>query len=287
MILVTGATGRVGSELVRQLSADGVPVRALVRDSARAEAIGGPGVELAEGDLLDAASLDEALDGVDRLFLLTAFIPDQETPARNAIAAAVRAGGIHVVRMSAVGALEGSPFATGGGFARTERLLRQSGLEWTVLQPHAFMQNLLANAGSIVAEGVLYGTSGEGRIGTVDTRDVAAVARTVLTEPGHAGRTYVLTGPEALSYGDIAATLAAVLGRDVRYVDVPPDRYEQTLLGFGLPEPLAADIRVLYGEIFRSGGGDLVTTHVEDVTREQPRSFEEFVRDHAAAFAAG
>jgi uncharacterized protein YbjT (DUF2867 family) len=287
MILVTGATGRVGSELVRQLSADGMPVRALVRDSSKAEAIAGPGVELAEGDLLDPASLDAALDGVDRLFLLTAFTPDQETPAANAIAAAKRAGNVHVVRMSAVGALEGSPFATGRGFARTEQLLQQSGLEWTVLQPNAFMQNLLGSAGAIAAEGVLYGTSGEGRIGTVDTRDVAAVARTVLTEPGHAGKTYLLTGPEALSYGDMAASLAAVLGREVRYVDVPPDRYEQTLLGFGLPEPLAADLRVLYDEIFRSGGGDLATTHVEDVTRRLPRSFEEFVRDHREAFAAG
>ena len=215
------------------------------------------------------------------LFLLTAFTPDQETPAANAIAAAQRAGGLHVVRMSVVGASEDSSFATGRGCARTEKQLPQSGLDWTVLQPHAFMQNVLGNAGTIATEGVLYGTTGEGRIGTVDTRDIASVARTALTEPGHTGKTYVLTGPESLSHADMAATLAAVLGKEVRYVDVPPDQYEQTLLGYGLPEPLAEDIRVLYGEIFRSGGGDFVTTHVQDVTGRPPRSFEEFVRDHA------
>jgi uncharacterized protein YbjT (DUF2867 family) len=287
MILVTGATGTVGSEVVRQLSAAGVPVRALVRDPARGEAIAGPGVEIVPGDLLDPASLDPALDGVDKLFLLTAFTPDQETPAANAIAAAQRAGGVHVVRMSVVGASEDSSFGTGRGCARTERQLSQSGLAWTVLQPHAFMQNVLGNAGTIATEGALYGTTGEGRIGTVDTRDIASVARTVLTEPGHTGKTYVLTGPESLTHADMAATLAAVLGQEVRYVDVAPDQYEQTLLGYGLPEPLAEDIRVLYGEIFRSGGGDFVTTHVQDVTGRAPRSFEEFVRDHATAFAGG
>jgi uncharacterized protein YbjT (DUF2867 family) len=287
MILVTGATGTVGSEVVRQVSAAGVPVRALVRDPARGEALAGPGVEIVPGDLLDPASLDSALDGVDKLFLLTAFTPDQETPAANAIAAAQRAGGVHVVRMSVVGASEDSSFATGRGCARTERQLSQSGLDWTVLQPHAFMQNVLGNAGTIATEGALYGTTGEGRIGTVDTRDIASVARTVLTEPGHTGKTYVLTGPESLTHADMAATLAAVLDKEVRYVDVTPDQYEQTLLGYGLPEPLAEDIRVLYGEIFRSGGGDFVTTHVQDVTGRAPRSFEEFVRDHATAFAGG
>ena len=287
MILVTGATGTVGSEVVRQVSAAGVPVRALVRDPARGEALAGPGVEIVPGDLLDPASLDSALDGVDKLFLLTAFTPDQETPAANAIAAAQRAGGVHVVRMSVVGASEDSSFATGRGCARTERQLSQSGLDWTVLQPHAFMQNVLGNAGTIATEGALYGTTGEGRIGTVDTRDIASVARTVLTEPGHTGKTYVLTGPESLTHADMAATLAAVLDKEVRYVDVTPDQYEQTLLGYGLPEPLAEDIRVLYGEIFRSGGGDFVTTHVRDVTGRAPRSFEEFVRDHATVFAGG
>jgi uncharacterized protein YbjT (DUF2867 family) len=286
MIVIAGATGNIGSELVRQLSAAGTCVRALVRNPAGAAAIEGPGVELAQGDLLDPASLDAALDGADHLFLLTVFSPDQETPAANAIAAAQRAGGVHVVRVSAVGSTEDSPFATGRGFARTEKLLRESGLDWTVLQPHAFMQNALAGA-STIAEGVLYGTSCEGRIGTVDTRDVAAVAKVVLTEPGHTGKTYVLTGPESLSYADMAATLASVLGREVRYVDVPPDDYKQTLLGFGLPEPLAEDIRVLYGELFREGAGDFVTTHVQDVVGRPPRSFEEFVRDHAHAFTAG
>jgi uncharacterized protein YbjT (DUF2867 family) len=287
MILVTGATGTIGSELVRQLSAAGARVRALVRDQAKAEAIAGAGVEIVQGDLLDPASLDAAMDGVDHLFLLTAFSPDQETPAANAIAAAQRAGGVHVVRASAAGASEDSRFATGRGFARTEKLLQQSGLDWTVLQPHAFMQNVLMSAATIAAEGVLYGTAGDGRIGTIDTRDIAAVARTALTEPGHTGKTYVLTGPASVSHADMAATLSAVLAKEVRYVDVPPDQYKQTLLGYGLPEVLAEDIRVLYGEIFRNGGGDFVTTHVQDVTGRPARSFDDFVRDHVAAFRGG
>ncbi len=283
MILVTGATGQVGSEVVRALAARGAPVRALVRDPAKAQELPA-GVEAAQGDLLDPASLERALDGVDHAFLLTPFVPDQRTPQASLIEAAARRGGIHVVKMGAVGTALDSRFAAGRQFAETDELLEGSGLDWTLLHPHAFMQNLLASAGTVKSEGVIYGCSGDGRLGTVDVRDIAAVAAACLTEPGHTGRTYVLTGPEALSYAEMAAKLGAAIGREVRYVDVPPAEYKASLLGFGLPEPLAEDIRVLYGELFREGEGDVVTTAVQDVTGRPPRSFDEFARDHADAF---
>ncbi len=282
MILVTGATGNVGGELVRLLIARGASVRVLARDPAKVQV---PGAEVMEGDLSRPETLGSVLEGVDHVFLLTPFVLDQYTLQANVIEAAKDAGGIHVVKMGAVGSSLDSPFAAGRQFARADELLRNSGLDWTILHPHAFMQNLLASAGSINGEGAIYGCTGEGRIGTVDTRDIAAVAAVALTEPGHAGQTYTLTGPESVSYPEMAARLSAVLGREIRYVDVPPDAYRDSLLGFGMPEPLADDIVLLYGSIFRDGGGDLVTTAVPDVTGQPARSFDDFARDNVAAFA--
>lgn len=280
MILVTGGTGTVGSELVRLLVERGEAVRLLARDPDKVEI---DGVEACAGDLARPETLPSALAGVDHAFLLTPFVADQYTLQANLIEAAASAGGIHVVKMDAIGTAPDAPFSAGRQFARSDELVKASGLDWTILVPHAFMQNTLGSSATISGEGVLYGCSGDGRIGTVDTRDIAAVAAAVLAEPGHAGQTYVLTGPESISYSDMAATLSSVLGREVGYVDVPLDAYRESLLGFGLPDELADDIVALYGRFFRDGGGDLVTTAVEDVTGAPARNFETFARDHAVA----
>jgi uncharacterized protein YbjT (DUF2867 family) len=284
MILVTGATGTVGSEVVRQLRAKGAPVRALVRDRAKAVATLGEGVELAQGDLLDPATIDAALEGCDHLFVLTAFAPDQLTPQSNAIDAAARRGGIHLVKMGVVGSSPDSPVATARQMAAGDESLKASGLQWTILQPTSFMQNVLGMAGAIAGEGVLYGASGEGRIAHVDTRDIAAVAAVALTEEGHLGKTYVLTGPEAISNAAMAATLTRALGRDVRYVDLSEEDYRASLAGWGLAPSQVEDLVLLYAKIFRDGHGATVSSGVMDATGRPARSFEQFVRDHVSAF---
>ena len=280
MILVCGATGTVGSALVQELLGRGAPVRVLVRDASRAPA----GTDVAVGDLLDPESLEPALAGVDHAFLLTPFVLDQVTPQRNLIDAAVRSGGVHVVKMGAIGASLDSPLGLARQHAQGDAHLRASGLDWTLLHPHGFMQNLLASAATISGENVFYSCTGEGKVGWIDTRDIAAVAAVCLTEPGHAGAEYTLTGPEALSQGELAARLSQALGREIRYVDVPPTDFKQSLVGYGLPEPLADDLAILYGSIFAQGGGEVVTSAVPDVSGRPARTFEAFVADHLAAF---
>lgn len=284
VILVTGATGTVGSEVVRLLAAAGAPVRALTRDPGKAAGIGGTDVELVQGDLLDPHSLDRALDGVDHAFLLTPFVADQLTPQLNLIEAAARKGGVHVVKMGVIGASVDGVTHVSRQHGEGDRRLKETGLEWTLVQPHSFMQNLLGMAGSIVTDGVFYGASGDGRIASIDARDIAAVAAAALLEPGHVGKEYVVTGPASLSHADMAATLSRVLGRDVRYVDVTADQYRASLRDWGLAEPQIDDLTTLYADIFRRGGGDTVTTAVQEATGRAARTFEQFAQDHAAAF---
>jgi uncharacterized protein YbjT (DUF2867 family) len=284
MILVTGATGTVGSEVVKQLRAKGAPVRALVRDPVKAATALGEGVELAQGDLLQPATIDAALADCDHVFVLTAFTPDQLTPQSNAIDAAARRGGIHVVKMGVVGTSAESPVDVARQMAAVDERLQASSVQWTVLQPHSFMQNLLGMAGAIAGEGVLYGASGEGLIASVDTRDIAAVAVAALTEEGHVGKTYVLTGPGAISYSEMAAVLSAALGKEVRYVDLSEEDYRASLQGWGLAPTQVEDLVLLYARIFRDGHGAAVSSAVQDVTGRPARRFDEFVRDHVSAF---
>jgi len=280
MILVTGATGNVGGKVVSELVAAGAPVRALARDPGRTSFPAE--VEVVEGDLGDPPSLAPALEGIERAFLLTPFVPRQDLLQENFVAAAGVLGGIHVVKMGAIGAAADSPLALGREHARGEELLKASGLPFTILNPHSFMQNLLGSAASIAGEGVIYGCLGEGRIAPVDTRDVAAVAAAILTGGGHEGKTYLVTGPEALTQHEVAARVGSAIGRDVRYVDVSPGEFKQAVLQWGLPEVLADDLVALYADVFAKGGAEDVTTVVADVTGRPARSVEAFARDHAA-----
>jgi uncharacterized protein YbjT (DUF2867 family) len=284
MILVTGATGNVGSELVKLLVGMGEQPRALVRDPDKSAPLQAAGVEVVQGDLGEPDTLDAALQGVDRAFLVTPAGPDQVELETSFIDAAKRAGGVGVVKLSLIDASADSPVAITRAHHEIEGVLKQSGLPWTILQPHYFMQNLLHSAQPIMAVGRFYGCLGDGRVGTVDVRDVAAVAAACLTEPGHDGKTYVLTGPESITAARMGEELAGVLGKEVRYVDLPAEKYRSNLLQFGVPESLASDLCTLYGS-FAAGHGDVVTTSVQDVTGKPPRAFGEFARDYASSFA--
>jgi uncharacterized protein YbjT (DUF2867 family) len=286
MILVTGATGTTGSEVVRQLAAAGVPVRAFVRSEAKAAALHGPGVAIAVGDLDRPQSLEPALEGVRAMFLLTAVDPHLVEHQGRAVEAAQRAGVQHVVKLSALGAHLDSPVSLLRWHGQTERLLEESGLAWTHLRPHFFMQNTLGFAPRIAAEGRFDAPMRDGKIGIVDTRDIAAVAVAVLTKPGHAGKAYDITGPEALSFADLAACIAAATGRPVRYVDVPPSEAEKAMIANGMPEWLADALVGLYG-IFGAGHASKITTVVQDVAGKPARTYAQFAREHARAFGGG
>jgi uncharacterized protein YbjT (DUF2867 family) len=282
MILITGGTGTTGRDIVGQLAGVG-GVRVMVRDPAKAASFGGAGFEVVRGDFDQPESLDAALEGVERALLLSPPDPRTVEHQTNFIEAAKRAGTKHVVKFSAIVADASAP----GGFMKwhgeAEALLKASGLAYTMLQPNTFMQNLLGSAQTIAAQGAIYQAVGDARASFVDTRDVALVAARVLTGEGHEGKSYVITGPEALSYHDVAAKLSEATGRRVAYVPVSPEEFRAGALAQGLPEWLAEALCLL-NEAFASGASSAVTEVVREVGGREPRTFGQFARDYAAPF---
>lgn len=282
MILVTGATGTSGVEIVKALLELGNVPRVLARDPGKAARLLGDEVEIARGDFADPGSLEAACDGVDAALLLSAPTTDMLADQVRFVDAAKRAGVGRVVKFSAVGAHPGAAHRFGDWHGQVEVRLERSGLGWTHLRPNFFHQNLLGQA-AMMKGGALYVPAGDGRAPFVDVRDIAAVAAHVLSEDGHDGRVYDVTGPAAVSYADVAAAFSAALGRAVTYVDVPADAARQSMTGAGLPGWLADALNELNAAMkqWRFAG---VTDVVRRVGRKEPVSVEQFVREHAAAF---
>jgi uncharacterized protein YbjT (DUF2867 family) len=274
MILVTGATGTVGSEVVRRLLAAGERPRALVRDPDKARERLGEQVEHVVGDLNQTETVGSALAGVDRLFLVTTQSSRQPEWERRVIEAATRGGVGQIVKLSVFRADERSPLQIARQHAQAERALEQSGVAFTIVRPVFFMQNLLA----MLRDGAIYTAAADGRVAMVDARDAAAVAVTALTKDGHRGRTYTLTGPEALSFDEVANTLSRETGRSTRHVHVSPDKVRAALEGFGVAAWFADDMAKLHG-MLADGYEDLVTNDVRAVTGSPPRDLAQFVRD--------
>ena len=285
-ILVTGATGGIGRQVVRMLVDAGEPVRPLCRRQQQVDDFRARGVEAVLGDLGDRSSLEVAMDGVDRLFLLTFPGKDQRQHGRNAVEAALATGVRRVVHLSTADANPASAIPWASAPAYTDALLQVSALDWTLLRPTAFMQNVLESAVTI-HRGLYPQTSGRGVVGWIDTHDIAAVAARVLVEDGHGGRTYVLTGPELLSMRDIAAQLSAVLGRRVRYVHLPGPVFYLLLRLTGTDPFTARGLQHQFVDVFRRGQDDgaVFTETVRSVTGVPPRSFVEFVEANRQALS--
>lgn len=276
MILVIGATGTVGSEVVRQLVATGERPRALVRDPATARQRLGDQVEHVVGDLDRPETIAAALAGVDRVFLLTTQSSRQPEWERAVIGAAARTGVGQLVKLSVFRADEQSPLQVARQHGQAERVLAQSGLAATILRPVFFMQNLLA----MVHDGAIATAAGDGRVAMVDARDIAAVAVATLTGGGHAGKTYTLTGPEALSFYQVASILSRQTGRPLRHVRVPPDKVRVALQGRGVAAWYADDMAKLHS-MLAVGYEEVVTDDIHRVTGRPPRTLAQFAGDHA------
>jgi NAD(P)H dehydrogenase (quinone) len=282
MILVTGATGQVGREVVRLLAGD-VPVRALVRDR---DAAGLDGAEISVGSFDDRASLARAMTGVETLFLAGRDNPAQVDQHSRVLAAAAAAGVGRVVKLSAAAAARGSPVALMRWHATTEQELRAAGVRWTFLRPHLYMQNLLRFAAEVAGSGTLTAPMGSGAFPLVDTRDVAAAAAAVLRDPGqHAMRTYVLTGPRAVSYAEIAAAMAAVAGRAVEYRAAEPAAFRERLLRTGIPEWRADDLAAIATAY--ADDDNRVSADLPAILGRPATSLERFLADHRDALVAG
>ncbi|RAJ94437.1 uncharacterized protein YbjT (DUF2867 family) [Larkinella arboricola] len=284
-ILITGATGTIGSELARQLSAKGIAFRALVRSLEKARSLSEPpGGEWVVGDFSDAESIGKALDGIERAFLLTDSSEQAETLQTGFVDIAKRAGVSHIVKLSQLAASPDSPVRFLRYHAAVEQKIKASGMAYTFLRPNLFMQGLLGFRDPIVKQGQFFATAGDAAISLVDIRDIAAVAAEVLTGNGHEGKIYDLTGPEALTHAQLAAQLSDVLNRPIQYVDVPPAAMRQALLSVGFPEWQADGLIEDYAHYAR-GEASAVSSAVQDVTGQPPRDFRSFVREYAAEFS--
>ena len=283
MILVTGATGKVGSELVRRLADARARFRALVRSAGRAQAIREAGGEAVVGDLGDAAAVAAALRGVEKLFRLTNSVPEQPRVEAGLVAAAKAAGVRHVVKLSSAGADAAEPPLFLQLHRDAERHVEASGLAWTHLRPNFFMQNYLDYAGTIRTQGILASPYGRGRHADVDARDVGEVAARVLTQPGHEGRAYELTGREAYSMEDTARRIAKISGRDVRFVNLSREDGRRQLLTSGESE-WSADAWIELLDWFERGHGGAVASDVERLLGRSPRTLDAYLRENVRAF---
>jgi uncharacterized protein YbjT (DUF2867 family) len=284
-VLVTGATGSVGSQVVRELQERGVPVRAFVRDVGKAAKMLGDGVELASGDFSEAASVRRALEGVEGLFLACANQPRQVEYETGVIDAAREIGIRRIVKLSALGAEVGSPVAFWDWHGRIEEHLRASRVPAVVLRPTFNMTNLLGSVEGIRQAGTLFAPAYGARVAMIDPRDIAAAASVALTEDGLDEESYILTGPEAITFEQVAAELSDVAGRMIGFVDVPDEAALQALVGDGIPEFVVGQIVAVFG-FLRRGDQNRTTDAVRLLTGCEPRSFARFAHDHAGLFRA-
>jgi uncharacterized protein YbjT (DUF2867 family) len=285
VILVTGATGSNGTELLKLLASRQVPARAMVRSQDRAKGIVGlPGIEIVEGDFDDPASLERALHGIRRAFLLTNSTDRAEAQQLSFVAVARRSGVAHIVKLSQFAADEASPVRFLRYHAAVERAICESGLAYTFLCPNLFMQALLGFAPTIKSQSRFYAAIGNAKVSVVDVRDIAAAAAAALTGAGHERRTYTLTGPEALSHAEMAAFLSHALGRTITFVDVSAEAMREALYGMKMPAWQADGLIEDYAHYHR-GEAAAVAAGVQEATGLPPRSFAAFARDFAFALS--
>jgi uncharacterized protein YbjT (DUF2867 family) len=283
--LVTGATGNVGAHVVRELREHGVEPRAFVRDREKAAGLLGDDVELAVGSFSDRASLDRALQGVEGMFLACANVPDQVEYECAAIDAAHAAGVSRIVKLSGPRAAVDSWVLFERWQGEIERHLFASGVPWVVMRPSAYMTNLLGSADTVRHIGKLIAPAGAARITYVDPRDVAASAAATLAVAGHEDSIYTVTGPEAITYEQIAQELSAATGRTIEYVDVPYEAAREAMREAGLP-PLMADSIVDVFVTQQAGSQAETSDAVRALTGRDPRTFAQFAREHSAVFGA-
>lgn len=287
-ILVTGATGKTGAHVVEQLIKIGFPVRALVhRRDERSARLTSLGAHVVEGDFLDAESLRAPLAGVKRAYFCYPVMDRLLEGTTNFALVAKEVGLEAIVNMSQIIAREGHPSPLTRQHWLAERVLDWAGIGATHIRPTFFAENpLMFNAAGIAGEGKLYQPHGDGRHAAVTSEDIARVVVGVLTDPGpHIGKVYKVTGPEALSQKEMAATFSRILGRPVEYVDLPLERWQKAMADAGLP-PFAIAHLSYVSEDHKNGAFDQVTDVVRKVGGLPPRTFEDFVRDNAEAFRA-
>ena len=282
MIMVIGGTGKIGGELVKQIAQAKLKARILVRSGENVEAIQKLGLETALGDVSKIETIKAALQGVESLFLLTAPSLNMADIEIAIMDEAKKAGVKKIVLQSAMGVNFQSAQTVVHEHAESQEYLKKLGVPFTILQPSSFFQNFLALK-SINKQGAIYGNYKDGKMGFVDAKDIASVALAALTQTGHEGKTYVITGNEALTYGEVASKVSRATGKTVKYINVSTDEAVKGMVDNGTPEWLSMDLGKS-GERLAAGDMLEITDVVQKVTHQKPITIDQFLTDNVEAF---
>lgn len=283
MILLTGVTGKTGGETAKQLLAKGVKFRAVVRNEAKAADLKAAGVDLAVGDIADPAVVKRALQGVQAALLILPNGKTQQANEQQFTDLAKAAGVRHLIKMSSMEAVAHAKTPIPKAHWAVEEYIRASGVPWTMVKPNFFMQNLLASAASIKTNKKFSLPMGDGTTGMADIRDIASVCVEVLTGKGHTGKSYEITGPEVLTFHQVAERFSEVLGTKIEYVPMPMEQFRERMKNILEPWHLDA-VSQLFREIAEIGLDHTTDTFRKLIGRE-PISLTRFIQDHRAAFS--
>ena len=283
MILITGASGNVGRAVLEEVRKSGKPFRAMYRsqdDASKAPA----GTPTVIADFADKDSLQKALAGVDSVYLVCSPVPDLVKLESNVIDACLEAGVKHVVLNSALGA-EDYQKSFPVWHRQVENKLKSSGLEYTILRPNGFMQNIAAyQAPSIRAQSAFYAAMGSAPTSFIDVRDIAVVAAKALTAPvAHAGKTYELNGPEAVTYAELAKRISKVANRTITYVDIPESAQQKSMLDLGMPAWQVTALLELQ-QYYTGGRGGEVTNVLPQLLGHYPRTLDQYLEEVKSQF---
>lgn len=277
-ILILGATGNTGSEVVRQLKVKQVDFSVMVRTAESATALELNSDQIKLGNFDDVDSLASAMQGIESVYLAMPIHPDNKLWTENVIAAMQASGARHLVKLSGMGASEDAGSDIIRTHAITDQLVKNSGLDYTLVQPNSFYQNLYGSLDTLKKMGQLFLNMKDAKQSVVDIRDVAAVAVAAVTEAGHAGQTYLLSGPEALTVADQTKILSELSSKDLEYVAIPKDAAQQGMQDAGMPLWLAGQLAEII-DWFSLGGYAQVTDDIEKVLGRPARKFSAFATE--------
>jgi uncharacterized protein YbjT (DUF2867 family) len=283
MILLTGATGKTGGAAARALAGKGLRLRAIVRNAEKAKSLADAGIELVVGDMADEAVLSRAMAGVSTVTLILPNSEKQLEMELRFVDHAKASGVKHIVKLSSIEAEPGVKQEIPANHVKIEAYIRASGLAWTMVRPNFFMQNLFGNARTIKEQSKFFLPCGDGKTGMSDARDVGLVIAAVLSGTGHENKSYAITGPQALSFGQVAEIFSDVLGRKIEYVNLTPASYREGLGKFITnPWHLNAVCELIGG--IAEGGLEATTDTFKALTGREPVPLAQFIRDHIAMY---
>lgn len=286
LVLVVGATGTIGYEVCQSLNKAGIPFRATYHSESGKQKLDRLNLkEVMQLEMGDTSSLDAAFRGVKKAFLLVPDRPDMVELGYSLIDAAKRANVEYIVRSSAMGASEDTTLMYAQWHGKIDARLKETGIEYTLLLPSYFMQNYITfDREQIAVQNGIYLPFGDGKISYIDVRDIAAVATKCFLESSkHKGKSYTLTGREALSGAEQATIFSRHLDRQITYHDIPPEKEEEAMLAMGMPEILVTALSQLHS-FCKANEFDEVSSDVETVLDRQPISFDRFVKDYKTSW---